>query len=768
MFFKKILVIVILLAFASEVTAQKNRVDSIIAVLQKIDVSKGVDTARFIRIAKLIEETTLDDAAVTSLERAAGKLRVGDNISWNYQVRRSVMLSLTATDKAKAIVYGKRTYESLQNGKTLSAINIRSYFFRQLRVPYRTSGLLDDGFAYFNGKLKEFQLKNDSLGLADSYYVLGGFYRSKGLMAQAIYNMKKSVSYLSKNSNIKTEFFSGTFKNINLWVNHIGVLGTYYFLEGDYDESLKYLRIAFHELSKTGNAFDGYIATQLVHAKLMSGKTDSVEYFLNNILQDTLTKKKEDIVYSLQTKALYKLKTGELTEAEKLLQQCWQLIQLNNLPANAPPGILSPDYYLHLIREKQNRIPDAIALLQKDLSRIQLLRREKLIDYKLLSALYEREGNLQQANRYNKYFIALQDSLLQDQKKYGSISFETEQQIDANELSITKLQSENEIGSITRNFTIGLAALLLILAGTVYFRYKSKQKANRVLESALTDLKLTQSQLIQSEKMASLGELTAGIAHEIQNPLNFVNNFSEVSMELVDELEAERLKAESEKNIALEGELLADIKQNLGKISHHGKRADFIVKGMLQHSRTSTGEKQPTDINTLADEFLKLSYHGLRAKDKSFNAELVTNFDSSLPKINVVQQDIGRVLLNLFNNAFYAVQERRKAEGEAFKATVEVSTTSRKGFVEICVKDNGSGISDAIKEKIMQPFFTTKPTGEGTGLGLSLSYDIVKAHGGEMKVETKKARPPARTDRSGGDDPVGRGEGAEFSITLPV
>lgn len=278
------------------------------------------------------------------------------------------------------------------------------------------------------------------------------------------------------------------------------------------------------------------------------------------------------------------------------------------------------------------------------------------------------------------------------------------------------------------------------------------QERTASLNRSIEDLKSTQSQLIQSEKMASLGELTAGIAHEIQNPLNFVNNFSEVSIELIEEVKSEKLKAQSERDEELETELLEDISQNLQKIAHHGKRADFIVKGMLQHSRTSTGEKQPTDINMLADEFLKLSYHGLRAKDKSFNAEMITNFDENLPLINVVQQDIGRVLLNLFNNAFYAAEERRKLEGEGFKALIEVSISSGGGGILISVRDNGSGIPEEIKEKIMQPFFTTKPTGQGTGLGLSLSYDIVKAHGGELKVEIATAEQ----------------EGTTFIITLPV
>ena len=283
----------------------------------------------------------------------------------------------------------------------------------------------------------------------------------------------------------------------------------------------------------------------------------------------------------------------------------------------------------------------------------------------------------------------------------------------------------------------------------------TKQKEE--LQQTLEELKATQSQLIQSEKMASLGELTAGIAHEIQNPLNFVNNFSDVNAELIDELNAERLKPKEERNEQFENEILNDIKENEQKINHHGKRADAIVKGMLQHSRKSTGQKEPTDINALCDEYLRLSYHGLRAKDKSFNATLKTDFDENVHNIKVIPQEIGRVLLNLFNNAFYAVSEKRKTEnarlnGESgrYEPTVSVSTKKMEGKVQVCVKDNGSGIPQNIIDKIFQPFFTTKPTGEGTGLGLSLSYDIIKAHGGELKVETDT------------------GEGTEFIILLPA
>jgi len=288
------------------------------------------------------------------------------------------------------------------------------------------------------------------------------------------------------------------------------------------------------------------------------------------------------------------------------------------------------------------------------------------------------------------------------------------------------------------------------------WRARNLQRQNKLLEEkvdlrtealnkSLHELKSTQAQLIQSEKMASLGELTAGIAHEIQNPLNFVNNFSEVSAELVDEMNAELAKGDVEEAKVISN----DLKQNLEKINHHGKRAGDIVKGMLQHSRSSSGVKEPTNINALADEYLRLAYHGLRAKDKSFNATMKTDFDETIGNINVVPQDMGRVILNLITNAFYVVNERAKSNQPGYEPTVSITTKKEGSTVLIVVKDNGNGIPEHIKEKIFQPFFTTKPTGQGTGLGLSLSYDIVKAHGGELKVETIQ------------------GAGSQFIIQLP-
>ena len=332
--------------------------------------------------------------------------------------------------------------------------------------------------------------------------------------------------------------------------------------------------------------------------------------------------------------------------------------------------------------------------------------------------------------------------------------------------SLKAADKELEIASFKLDRTEKVKRTTAILLEETIEELEQKRKAieetNTALNHSLEELKAAQAQLIQSEKMASLGELTAGIAHEIQNPLNFVNNFSEVSSELLDEMKQEIVKGDMEEVKAIAD----DVKQNLEKILHHGKRADGIVKGMLQHSRSSSGQKELTDINALADEYLRLAYHGLRARDKTFNAAMKTDYDDTIGLISIMPQDMGRVILNLITNAFYAVTEKKNSEppspkGEEgtissnYEPVVTVSTkrtvspSGDGGKIEIRVADNGNGIPQKVLDKIFQPFFTTKPTGQGTGLGLSLSYDIVKAHGGELKVETKE------------------GEGSAFFILLP-
>ena len=366
--------------------------------------------------------------------------------------------------------------------------------------------------------------------------------------------------------------------------------------------------------------------------------------------------------------------------------------------------------------------------------------------YQALSDVYSNLNNRDSTLKYLQLYTVLNDSLNNAEKKnllsYQNIGFD--QQMRLKSLQEEKIETETRIRTYAMLSGLGV---LLIIGLILYRNNRQKQKTNKVLETTLSNLKSTQSQLIQAEKMASLGELTAGIAHEIKNPLNFVNNFSEVSCELLNEMKTE-LQQKNEEEVA---ELIEDLNQNLEKINQHGKRADSIVKGMLLHSRGTSGEKTLTDINNLLNQDVNLAYHGMRAQNKEFNIKIEREYDKTLEKISVVPQDISRVFLNIINNACYAAYDKKKKSGDDFTPTLKVSTKNINNKVEIHISDNGNGIPKDIIDKIFQPFFTTKPTGEGTGLGLSLSYDIVtKIHGGELNVETKE------------------GKGTEFIIQIPV
>jgi two-component system, NtrC family, sensor kinase len=523
----------------------------------------------------------------------------------------------------------------------------------------------------------------------------------------------------------------------------LNAIGETYIILNDYPKALSYLRWQKSVCEANGNVEAlAYAEKDIAVVFEETNQLDSALYYEQLAIQDfQKTGREEPQVY--ETLGNIKIKSGDHGTALNFYQKGLQIaIRNNERRASAGAYNKIATFYKNI-----NQPDSSIYYASKGFEESQLISQKKTMQEAaaLLSELYEQKDT-KESLRYLKIANTYKDSLFGAGNIQAIQILVAQEEEHQKEIAAAKIKYQNQLKQYALFAGLGI---LLLVALILYRNNRQKQRTNKVLETTLTNLKSTQQQLIQTEKMASLGELTAGIAHEIQNPLNFVNNFSEVNEELLKELktEAENGNLEEVKAIA------NDIAFNSEKINHHGKRADAIVKGMLQHSRTSSGVKEPTDINALCDEYLRLAYHGLRAKDKSFNAITKTEFDDSIGKIKVNAQEIGRVILNLINNAFYAVNEKQKhastsSAPNGYEPTVSVSTKKLNGKVEITVADNGNGIPQKVLDKIFQPFFTTKPTGQGTGLGLSLSYDIVKAHGGELKVETKE------------------GKGSEFIITL--
>ena len=542
------------------------------------------------------------------------------------------------------------------------------------------------------------------LTIAEVYSFLNQFDKAKANLEKAIYYLKFS----------KDRFY-------NIRARTFVVCSVNSLLNGELDSSSIY----FHKVEESFNAKMDFVSTDLYLEWFSMLKTDLKQY-----------KEANDIVL----KGIKAIKKNDDHQMADLMY-----------------------YQYAIILEKTNKPGEAIVQ-----AKIAFKTAKAIADVyflvpisKLIFEYYDKLGDKDSALHYLKLNAdyAAQLKIMYNISQAEASEFS--EQLHAQEILSQKTLSDERDKNRMRLFAFSIGFVILISVSLITWRNTvirkrafsilERQKAETELqktiaEETLKELKATQSQLIQAEKMASLGELTAGIAHEIQNPLNFVNNFSEVNREMIAEM-----KEEIDKGNYDEVKIIADdIEANEEKINHHGKRADSIVKGMLEHSKTSTGKKEPIDINKLADEYLRLSYHGLSAKDKSFNAEMKTDFDETIGKINIIPQDIGRVLLNLYNNAFYAVNEQKSRNLISYEPTVSVSTKKINDKVEIRVKDNGNGIPQKVVDKIFQPFFTTKPTGQGTGLGLSLSYDIVKAHGGEIKVNSVE------------------GEFTEFVVQLPV
>jgi len=616
--------------------------------------------------------------------------------------------------------------------KTIS--NLLSY----IRIFYNALNDREGRLRFYEEKLEYYTVNGPAENIASCYHGIAGYY-----VYQASYN--QAISYYLKAAEMSKNFDS------RFYTNEICVVGSMYRRWGNAERAEYYLKkiaipmtinnrdtqnigYCYYNLSKSSDEKHNYeqALKEIDQALLFTDSSKFLEFYLSCSV----------------TKGLIYMDMGKSNLALPIFIKAKQMADSGDYRLSNLGGELEIDYafYRYYRETGDNAKAEKYLLAANQKAEEEQVNNVYLIYLKELAEFYENiQKPLLALENYHRYF-ALLDSIDRGQGKFKVAQYEIDQknkqqEEHINELKREKMLQEYQISRRNALLWVSLAVLLLI-SGLLFFINRQL----RINKKNLAVLRNTQQQLVQSEKLASLGELTAGIAHEIQNPLNFVNNFSEVSRELLDEMKEKLAKCNYEDVNAIADDVII----NLQKINHHGKRADAIVKGMLQHSRNSNAIKEPTNINKLADEFLRLAYHGLRAKDKSFNAILKTDFDETIVKINIIPQDIGRVILNLITNAFYAVDEKRKQGINGYEPTVFVSTTKQANTVLITVKDNGNGIPQKVLDKIFQPFFTTKPSGQGTGLGLSLSYDIVKVHGGKMSVETEE------------------GEGSEFYIQLPI
>ncbi len=751
--------------------SQQNKLDSLLNELRK---HPQEDTARL----SLLNETARQyiiinpDKGIETADQA---------IALAFKLKDKVKLAFAYSSKAAN--YNARNNDSLSLQFFSMALNIYQQLNDKVKVAtlYHNMGLIyqnsnyNIALEYENKALAVFEQLHDEESIAETYRTIGIDHYFLSEYPGALEYLQKALNIFERLGN--RPGIAGVFTDMGLVYNH----------ESQFSKALQYHQKGYEiykQLDDKKGIADALINLGNVYDN-MDDSAKALQSYQKALDISNATGYQRGIANSLNNMAIvynyydnysraleYFLKTVDFYETSgDKLNTSITLNEIAKLYANAPDWFLLQQHV-----NPKNRYSKAIQYLKRAV----LLAKEtgnilnQAFALESLSNTYEKQKDFAKALDAFKQVVLLRDSSFNNNKTKEITRLEIQYDFDKKEALAKAEQDKKDIDAkrIKSQQYVTISALAIIVLAVViialiqFRNNRHKQKANTLLqhqkeqieeqknkvESTLSELKSTQAQLIQSEKMASLGELTAGIAHEIQNPLNFVNNFSEVNKEMIDELQKELRSGNTEEAIAISN----DIKDNEEKINHHGKRADAIVKGMLQHSKQTKGVKEPTDINALCDEYLRLSYHGMRAKDKSFNADPIaigikTDFDKSIGKITVVPKDIGRVLLNLFNNAFYATNEKKKTADENYTPLLSIQTKKINDTVEIIVSDNGNGIPSNIIDKIFQPFFTTKPTGQGTGLGLSLAYDIItKEHNGTIKVESKE------------------GEGSQFIIELKL
>ncbi|RDC62318.1 tetratricopeptide repeat protein [Adhaeribacter pallidiroseus] len=709
---------------------------------------------------RLIRQATTDTASI-NLTNSKIRLLIRINLD------SAETLGLATLQKSKSLRYSY--------GEAAARINLAS--------TYIMKGNFKKASENMNIAQKIFLDIPDSLGLSNTYSTYGMYYGMQSKYDSSITNLEKAISIAERN------------KFEERLATYYGNIAIGYQMQANFIKALEYqqkslnLAIANKDVSNQAyirlnmglvfaNMKDTLRARQSLLESIRLAKQEgikNVELYAYSNLANLYSQKKD-----VQKEYEFAMKAAQLgqemgdygIQAASLSKAAGSLATMRQFPAAtalAKKAIIIADSSgqtynryqayssLGYVLRLQNQYKAAIPYLEKSvafLEKTDLYNEEVGNTYQHLSYCYEKTGNFSKALTFFKNSAQIADSVLSRDniRRVTELSMNYE----FNKKQETQRIEQKNKDAITQARQLALIVGLVLsfsLAAVAFWAYRQKQLANAQLqtqkeeiENTLTTLKRTQAQLILSEKMASLGELTAGIAHEIQNPLNFVNNFSEVSAELLDELAEEMLKGDTDEALAIVG----DVKENLQKINHHGKRADFIVKGMLEHSRSSSGEKKTLDISKLTQEYYRLAYQNIRAKDKEYTANLITELNNDLPKIEVSPLELGRVLVNVFNNAFYATKQKKAQLNGQYQPEIKITTSQKNGYAVIHIRDNGTGMPENIKSKIFQPFFTTKPTGQGTGLGLSLSYDIItKGHQGQIEVKTEP------------------GEYTEFIINLP-
>ena len=723
---KIFILIIYCFLFAESINAQNNKIDSLNRLISKATT----DTGRIQLVLKkinILSNINLDSAITLSkqtLEVAQkikyyrGEIDLRQKLASNYCFKGEY------APAAKTLKFLEHFIKPSKDSFDLADVYANWGMLFGMQAKY------DSSIYFFEKSIGICERANRTQSLSGMYSNIAIAYQQQSNFAQALFYQQKSLKISEKNKDESQMAY--TLMNMGNTYENMGdsVRAEQIILKAiDLAKKHAILNVELYGYSNLASLYEQQNKWEQMYKFGMKAATLGGSMGDQGIQAASMAKAATALAY-----------TNKFAEAEVLAKKAIAIADSSAQPFNIYQANSSMGSVLNL----KGNYAAAILYFEKGLAAMKgsdMFSIDNGDVYNELSACYEKTGNYSKALEYYKTSRKMNDSARSKQNIQKATELNMNYEFDKKQ-QVQRAQqiAKDEVASARQLALIVGLGLTLVLAVGAFIGFRNKQKANALLkkqkeeiENTLTLLKATQAQLIQSEKMASLGELTAGIAHEIQNPLNFVNNFSEVNTELIEEMRREIDAA----NIPAIKDIAADLQRNTEKITNHGKRADAIVKGMLQHSRAGTGQKESTDINAQADEYLKLSYQGFRTRDISFTSILQTDLDQSIGKINIVPQDIARILLNLYNNAFYAVSERKKQLPDGYEPTVSVNTKRKNDKVEIRVTDNGNGIPEKTLHKIFQPFFTTKPTGQGTGLGLSVSYDIIKAHHGEINVETK-------------------------------